>query len=443
ALKKYAIIFFENNATAAITEEELIKLGEDLEQLAAAAGAQVAGEGGFDVGPAGGFGGSLPAEQLAELEQVGFGAAGEGLGLAGVVGGEQGLDFGVVAGEGGFDVGPAGGFGGGEPAEQLAELEQVGFGAAGEGLGFAGVVGGEQGLDFGVVLDGADFFGQLAHVAVRALELEGRLGAVVVGLGRRADVLLVDAGHHVAQRQQLLQHGHVLRDFLGRVGGLEGEAGAVAGFGQAQQRVHVGLAFGHEAGQGGVGHQRVFEVAEQKGGPGVADDVAEVVDVGAVGEHVGDAELLARLGVGVAGHHHGHLAAPEIIGFGAALVHALDFALGIAEGDEFLQKLGVAVLNIIQIYHHVVAHLEGQVELQQLFAGAGVGGLGGVDARDGVADGRAVDFHKNQPQAVGHVFEQGGFAVAGRRDEQQQAHEVGALVGPRRADLLGQVGPDE
>jgi hypothetical protein len=62
-----------------------------LEQLAAAAGAQVAGEGGFDIGPAGGFGGGEPAEQLAELEQVGFGAAGDGLGFAGVVGGEQGL----------------------------------------------------------------------------------------------------------------------------------------------------------------------------------------------------------------------------------------------------------------------------------------------------------------------------------------------------------------
>jgi hypothetical protein len=62
-----------------------------LEQLAAAAGAQVAGEGGGATSPAGGFGGGEPAEQLAELEQGGFGAAGEGLGFAGVVGGEQGL----------------------------------------------------------------------------------------------------------------------------------------------------------------------------------------------------------------------------------------------------------------------------------------------------------------------------------------------------------------
>jgi hypothetical protein len=68
-------------------------MGEDLEQLAAAAGAQVAGEGGGGgaTSPAGGFGGGEPAEQLAELKQVSFGAAGEGLGFARVMGGEQDL----------------------------------------------------------------------------------------------------------------------------------------------------------------------------------------------------------------------------------------------------------------------------------------------------------------------------------------------------------------
>ena len=74
------------------------------------------------------------------------------------------------------------------------------------------------------------------------------------------------------------------------------------------------------------------------------------------------------------------------------------------------------MLDVIDINHHVVAHLEGQVQLFQLLAGSGVGHLSGIERGHLMADGRAVDLDKNQPQPVGDVFHQRCFAVAGRRN---------------------------
>jgi hypothetical protein len=62
-----------------------------------------------------------------------------------------------------------------------------------------------------------------------------------------------------------------------------------------------------------------------------------------------------------------------------------------------------------------------------------------VQRRHIVAQCRAVDAHKDQAQAVGHVLHQRGLAVAGRRDQQQQAHAVGAVAFAGGAELLGQV----
>ena len=60
-----------------------------------------------------------------------------------------------------------------------------------------------------------------------------------------------------------------------------------------------------------------------------------------------------------------------------------------------------------------------------------------------MAQRRAVDAHEDQAQPIGDVFHQRGLAVAGRRNQQQQAGSIRAPGLARRADLLGEVGADE
>ena len=90
---------------------------------------------------------------------------------------------------------------------QLGELEQVLLGARGQHLRFALVVVGQHLLHFLVVHHRGDFFGQLVHVAVAALQPEGRLGAVAVVLRGALDVLLVDLEHQLAHLHHAGQHG--------------------------------------------------------------------------------------------------------------------------------------------------------------------------------------------------------------------------------------------
>ena len=174
-----------------------------------------------------------------------------------------------------------------------------------------------------------------------------------------------------------------------------------------------------------------------------AEDVAEVVGVGAVGEHVGDLELAAAFGVGVAGHDDGDLFAAQIVGPRLALPDALDLPLGVAEADEFLRNSGFGVLDVVEVDHHVVAHLQREVEFLDLLAGGCIRGLGGVERNHAVAERRAVDLHERQAEPVGDVFHDRRLAVAGRRNEEQQAPAVGAGVAADGADLLGEVVADE
>ncbi len=100
---------------------------------------------------------------------------------------------------------------------------------------------------------------------------------------------------------------------------------------------------------------------------------------------------------------------------------AFDFALGVAERDELLEELRVAVLDVVDADHHVVAHLEGEIELLNSSRAAAFGGFVGIERGDVVADGRAVDLHEDEAEAAGDVLHQGRLAVAGRRDEEQEA----------------------
>jgi hypothetical protein len=60
-----------------------------------------------------------------------------------------------------------------------------------------------------------------------------------------------------------------------------------------------------------------------------------------------------------------------------------------------------------------------------------------------VAERRAVDLDEDDAEPAGDVFHQRRLAVTGRRDDEQQAHQVGALGVAGGADLLGEVVADE
>ncbi len=128
-------------------------------------------------------------------------------------------------------------------------------------------------------------------------------------------------------------------------------------------------------------------------------------------------EFPADFGVGIAGHDDSNLAAAEVVGFGLALEDAFNFAGAVAEGDELLEKLGVGVLDVVDVDHDVVTHFKGEVEFLDFLAGAGVIGFCGIERGDVVAEGGAVDFHEGDAEAVGDVFHEGGLAVAGRGNE--------------------------
>ena len=46
----------------------------------------------------------------------------------------------------------------------------------------------------------------------------------------------------------------------------------------------------------------------------LADDIAQVVGIRSIGQHVGDLELLAAFGVRIAGHHDRHFSTSQIVG---------------------------------------------------------------------------------------------------------------------------------
>ena len=104
-----------------------------------------------------------------------------------------------------------------------------------------------------------------------------------------------------------------------------------------------------------------------------------------------------------------------------------------------MQELRVAVLDIVHVDHHVVAHLQREIQLVDLCTRAGIGRILGIQCRHLMAERRTVDLHENQTHAVGQIFHEGGLAVTGRRDQQQQPHEICPLGIARRSDLLGKV----
>ena len=233
----------------------------------------------------------------------------------------------------------------------------------------------DDGLQFLVVHDGNDLFGHLVHVSVTTLELERRLGAVFLGLGGAGDILFVDFQNGFLDHEELPEDGEDVVEL--RLGVVVGEFGSgdILASSHVDEEVDVlGVSRSHR-GEDGVGGQGVLHVAEFECLLLALEDVAEVVGVGAIGQHVGDLELLAGFGVGVAGHDHAEPFAAEVVGARAPAPDPLDLALGVAQRNEFLEEFRVGVLDVVHIEHDVVAHLQGEVELFDLLSGGDVGGF--------------------------------------------------------------------
>ena len=113
---------------------------------------------------------------------------------------------------------------------------------------------------------------------------------------------------------------------------------------------------------------KILDIAELEGLLHAAEHVAQVVDIGAVGQHVRDLEDFAGFRVRIARHHHRELAPAHVVGLGLAAPDTLDAAGAVAQRDELLQELRMGVLDVIQVQHGVAAHLQRQIELLQLLA---------------------------------------------------------------------------
>ena len=349
----------------------------------------------------------------------------------------------LVALEGLLDLFPAGFLFRRLRADEFLELEEVRLGPGGQGLRFAAVVIDDQRRHFLVVHDGDDLFRQPVHVAVGTLETERRLGAKLVRLRRRMDVFQVHLEDDFANGDQLLHHRQHLFDLGRGIAAFKATGVTLAAARQTDEGVNVLVALVGQGREHGVRGDGVLQIARLEPLRAAANDVAEIVGVGAVREHVRDFELQPALGVRIARHHHHHLAPPQIVGAWFAPPDALDFALPVAERDELLEELRVAMLDVIHAEHHIVAHLQREIQLVDFLARRRVGRLFRIERGDAVPEGRPVDFDEDDAEPVGHVFQQCRLAVTRGRDEQQQSHQVRAFGRAGRADLLGQVVPDE
>jgi hypothetical protein len=111
--------------------------------------------------------------------------------------------------------------------------------------------------------------------------------------------------------------------------------------------------------------------------------------------------------------------------------------------DELLQQLGIGVLDVVEVEHHVVAHLEPQVDLLHLLARGRVGRFTRIQGAHFRAERGPVHLHEDEPEFARDVLHQRGLAVAGRGDQEQEAHLIGALGGSSGAELLCEIGADE
>jgi len=101
------------------------------------------------------------------------------------------------------------------------------------------------------------------------------------------------------------------------------------------------------------------------------------------------------------------------------------------------------MLDIIEIEHHVVPHLEGKTDFFDLLLGRKIGCFRRIQRCHCMTNRRAIDLDEHQPEFACHVFHQRGFAVSRWGDEKQQPHRIGSLRGPHSTELFGQIRPNQ
>ena len=129
-------------------------------------------------------------------------------------------------------------------------------------------------------------------------------------------------------------------------------------FSHFDNRVDIVSAARAQFAKRGVASQTVLQIAQLESFATVTDHITQVIRIGSVGEHIRNLKLVATFGVRVSGHNHANFSTAQIVGSCAAIKDALDFASRVTQRNELLQKLGIAVLNIVQINHNVVAHFQ-------------------------------------------------------------------------------------
>ncbi len=110
----------------------------------------------------------------------------------------------------------------------------------------------------------------------------------------------------------------------------------------------------------------------------IPNNLAQVIDVSSIGQHIRNLKALPTLSLRIAGHDHGDFSASQIVRPRLPVPNTFDSASRIAEWNKLLQQFRIAMLDVIQIQHHVVAHLQPEIDSLNFLASRGVRGFGRI-----------------------------------------------------------------
>ena len=248
------------------------------------------------------------------------------------------------------------------------------------------------------------------------MQFKCRFRAIFIRLGCRINILSIDLQDHISDLNQLLHGGDHFIEFFNGIVPFQFDPFARIRFGHLDDAIDILLAATGKLVEMRVGGQRVFQVTHLEHICRFTNNLTDVVDISPVSKHVRNLELFTAFGIGVTGHHHGNLSSAQVVSTTASLVNTFNLSLGITEGNELLQELGITVLNIIQINHHVIAHFQRQVQLINFISSTHIRCLCRIKGGHVMTDGWPVDLHENDTEPVGNVFHQRGLTITGRRN---------------------------
>ena len=226
----------------------------------------------------------------------------------------------------------------------------------------------EEFIQFFLVHDGHNPLRDFIHVAVRALQFKGWLSSILICLCRRSDVLSIDLEQHIPCKQQLAKDTNNLVNFLDAVVPFEIHALSLFVLRHFDEAVDIRLAATLEHLQCFVRSQAVFQITQIKRFRVFSDNIAEIIGIGPVRQHIWNLELCPRFRIRITRHHHADFATSKIIGSRDPAVHTFDSPRPITERNELLEKFRIAMLNIVQINHHVIPHFQRKVEFFNFLA---------------------------------------------------------------------------